>query len=220
MALFLKFEDMVTTGRGNDGLVLGGRPVSDAELGKLLGQHEKTIGKHRRRLKNKGYIELKRTPIGYSITVKKSKKVVWRQWSQNAPSREQNAPSREPFGSALETDRLPAGAKSLHPDQTVSVHKQDKAASQPANDVWIFLKIAPCGPPQFQRLLENRWASRTGERSSILIGETIDRWVAATGDKPHQAGQLFQALHQLRDQEKRASSPLKIHVLTPEEIPA
>ena len=47
--LFLKLEDMVTAGDGTDGLVWGGRPVTDQSLANELGKHRKTIAAWRRR---------------------------------------------------------------------------------------------------------------------------------------------------------------------------
>lgn len=169
---------MVTTGKGNDGLVLGGRPVSDEHLGGLLGIHEKTIGKHRRRLKTQGYIDWKRTPIGYAITVKKSKKWVWiqnRTRSQTAPSRSRNATSREPNGSALETDRLPPGAETLHPDQT----KQDRSRTKDAaatSECWKAIgEKLPLGTKPFQEIWEFLFSHKNGEPLSEAMERAILR---------------------------------------------
>jgi hypothetical protein len=108
LALFLKLEDMVTSGKGTDGLVFGGQPVTDERLARTLGIHAKTAGKQRRNLQAGGYIECIRSPIGYRITVRKSKKWVWIQCgrrSQNATSGSEMAPGIERTGSRLGTKR-------------------------------------------------------------------------------------------------------------------
>lgn len=75
--LFLLYEDKVTKGEGKDGVVLGGRPVTDGEMAKELGLHQRTAAEHRLRLAKHGYIATKRTGRGYVVSVKKSKKVLW-----------------------------------------------------------------------------------------------------------------------------------------------
>jgi hypothetical protein len=93
------------------------------------------------------------------------------------------------------------------------------------DSVWSFLEIQPCGPPSFRSLLNSRWASRNGQKASVLIGETIDSWEVAEGEKLRRAPQLFRSLAKLRQREKQEAQkssevPEPIHVLTAEEIPA
>ena len=59
----------------------------------------------------------------------------------------------------------------------------------------------------------------------MLIGETVDAWETAEGEKLRRAPQLFRALAELRQKEKQdATRPREaaepIHVLAAEEIPA
>lgn len=77
--LFLLYEDKVTKGEGKDGIVLGGRPVTDGELAKELGVHPRTVAEHRLRLQKFGYIAAMRTGRGYIVRVRKSKKWLWLQ---------------------------------------------------------------------------------------------------------------------------------------------
>jgi hypothetical protein len=66
---------------------------------------------------------------------------------------------------------------------------------------------------------------RNGDRASVLIGETIDAWEAAEGEKlGRRVPRLFRALAKLPETEKQQTqqasiAALPIHVLTPEEIP-
>jgi len=116
----------------------------------------------------------------------------------------------------------------LAPKKAVEGSRSKAAAAtplKPEDSVWDFLGIGACGPPSFRSLLESRWASRNGERPSVLIGETVDAWETAEGGKLRRAPQLFRALSELRQKEKQeAPGPREtvepIHVLTSEEIPA
>lgn len=88
-----------------------------------------------------------------------------------------------------------------------------------------FSRNPPCGPISFRTLLESRWAAKNSEPRSILIGETVDAWVAAEGEKPRHCAPLFKTLAELRKREKQdgqksSEADEPIHVLTAEEIPA
>jgi hypothetical protein len=56
------------------GFVLGGRPIRDADPAAALGCHVKTVRRWRKRLAEGGYVEIKRTPIGYRYQVINSEK--------------------------------------------------------------------------------------------------------------------------------------------------
>jgi hypothetical protein len=58
------------------GFVLGGSPVTDAKVAAELGLPIKTLARMRKRLVAGGYIAARRTPFGYVIHVRKSKKFV------------------------------------------------------------------------------------------------------------------------------------------------
>ena len=107
-----------------------------------------------------------------------------------------------------------------------SVKQLPAVFSKPEVSVWGFLKIRPCGPESFRTLIESQWASRNGELVSVLIGETVDTWEAAEGQKLRRTPQLFRALAQLRRKEQASHEQASveqfhpIRVLTAEEIPA
>lgn len=71
--LELLLEDLVTTGEGEDGLVLGSRPVCDHELAARLGLSRKTIARYRATLAGR-YIVSRRKAGGHIYRVLKSKK--------------------------------------------------------------------------------------------------------------------------------------------------
>ena len=99
--LFLLYEDWVTTGEGTDGLVRGGRPVTDAEPARQLGVHPQSVREQRLRLEKHHYILATRTGHGYIIRVRKSKKWLWfqavKRWTRlpSATTRQPQAVSDE-----------------------------------------------------------------------------------------------------------------------------
>jgi hypothetical protein len=97
--LLLDLENMVTEGEGEDGTVLGGKPISDAELGRRLGVHFKTAHEWRKRLEKHNYITCRRSRFGTRIVVHKSKKwALLRSWKQRKPDR---SPAQIPAKQAL-----------------------------------------------------------------------------------------------------------------------
>ena len=80
-ALFLHYEDRVTTGKGTTGYVLGLKEITDEEP-RRLGFDVSVIGRHRRRLAKFRYITTERGRNGYKIKVLKSKKWILIQVNQ------------------------------------------------------------------------------------------------------------------------------------------
>ena len=106
-----------------------------------------------------------------------------------------------------------------------AVKQQPAAAPAQEDSVGDFLEISPCGPISFRTLLESRWSTKNGEPRSVLIGETVDAWEVAEGEKLRRAAPLFKALGALRREERqgtrKADGPAApIHTFRPEEIPA
>jgi hypothetical protein len=101
--------------------------------------------------------------------------------------------------------KIPTGRKEssyvIKTQQTQHKH----AAAAAGDHVWKFLEIAPCGNPEFQRLLESCWESRNGEAPSVVIGRCLDAWqdVAGPGDEWKKGlPQLFRAVAVLRKNER------------------
>ena len=67
-------DKMTSIGEDGIGKILGGKPIKPIEVYKELGISERTYWTWLARLKNKGYINTKRTSYGCVITVNKAKK--------------------------------------------------------------------------------------------------------------------------------------------------
>jgi hypothetical protein len=90
--LFLWYIDKTTKEKTNGsgdtlGAVLGGMPCRDSDAASALGVSTRQIGRWRTHLAEKNYIETTRTPVGYSIRVKKSKKWVGKGSDKNVVSK-------------------------------------------------------------------------------------------------------------------------------------
>ncbi len=168
--LFLKLEDLVTTGSGTDGIVSGGKPVTDEELAKGMGLHRKTVFEYRQRLVKHGYITTTRAPNGLIIRVRKSKKWSWiqaRRKSQTVTSgRSQPVTGMEPIPAGMEPNGSRDGATRLHADQTKrdeAVTKRDGGAqpAAPLKEAWKVLGLSsPIGNVWFQNDWQEFWSAQ------------------------------------------------------------
>ena len=229
---FLWLLDAITEERDGLGVVLGGVPVKAKRIAADLCIDEKTILRHLETLEHGRYIQRRRTAYGYVFEVCNSRK--FGIWSPSKRS-DKNVLSE---GVRSDKNESQIGQKCPNRSDKNVTNKEDAAvdaaknaaSSQPAvkpnpkDSVWEFLSITPCGPIPFRTLLESRWVSRNGEPRSVLIGETVDAWEAASG-KLRLAAPLFRALDKLRRNERQAPrQPVEasepIHVLSAEEIPA
>ena len=112
-ALFLHYEDRVTTGKGTTGYVLGLKEITDEEP-KRLGFDVATIGRHRRRLEKFGYITTKRGKKGFEIKVRKSKKWIKIQVNQGKSAVGQGK-SALPTGKSAVPQGRSVRSKQLYP---------------------------------------------------------------------------------------------------------
>ena len=212
------------------GIVLGGKPIKDSVIGRHFGITTKTVARFREVLIAGRYIETRRTPCGYRYTVLKSKKFgIWgsKRSDRTVQSGGKEIGQKRLISTPEIRKNCPVGS-----DKTVrnkedhavdhAVKQQPAPTLKPQEEVWGFLGINPCGPISFRVLLESRWASRNGHRPSDVVGETVDAWEAAEGEKLRKTPQLFKALSELRQREKqetRAPEAKPIRTLTAEEIP-
>ena len=196
---FLWCLDRVTADVDGWGIILGGKPVKDIEIGSQLGIHLNTVSADREKLLEGHYISAKRTPYGFVYRVRNSRKFgVW------GKKRSTTSCGSDPQLSVDPDPQDPVETKkTMQLDHAVDAAGKPKDwPPSPEDSVWTYLKISPCGPTPFRVFLESRWKSRNGGPYSILIGETLDAWEAAEGQVPPRCRPLFQALSALRQQEQ------------------
>jgi len=217
--LYLWCLDRITYEQGGVGHVLGGSPVKVEKIVEELGRSPRALRRDFKRLRSR-YLNLRWTPFGYVIGVLNSRKFgIWKPLDSPATSGEARGKSGE---AVTENGRSKEDTAVAAVD--TAVKQQPAAFPKPKDSVWGFLEIKPCGPISFRTVLESRWASRNGDRPSVLIGETIDAWETANREKLPRAARLFAGLSKLRYREKETQTQVKIgepiHSLTAEEIPA
>ena len=227
-ALFAKFEDMVTAGVGSDGLVGGGKPVTDKELACALGLHQKTISEHRLRLSEYGYIDVKRTPHGHVIRVRKSKKWALIQQRRNSPKakreKEPNGPISsevmEPIPPVMEPNGSSDRAIRLHVDQTVVGLTKDVvgAAATSEENLWKGIGLnLPAGTPEFQA----SWKFYFEHRNGASLSEAMERCIQnRQGKRLSVPPTFYAAKRRVEERESGKPEPEPIRTLTAEEIPA
>jgi hypothetical protein len=222
---FLWCLDKVTQERNGIGSVFGGVPVKLLRIAGDLQSGEHSVRRHLDQLEAGGYIRRRRTPYGFVIEVLNSWKFeVWhsRENVKNGrslpPKERQKRPVR-PSNMADLTVKNGRNKEDAAVDATGNA-----AATPPASSAWTFLGIEPCGPLSFRQLLESRWASRSGEPPSGVLGETVDAWEAANEERLPRAARFFIALAKIREREKEhaaaATQEESIKTFRPEEIPA
>lgn len=204
--------------------------VTFADLALTLGLHKQSVHKAARELRPY-FIDWKAATNQHSVTVftiQRYKSI--RDFAVSRRTHSKNLPYEKITQRVDSTLTAPPvdESKDSHlpvPNKLEKLDNKAAAAFLPKteNSVWSFLGISPCGPSPFRSLLESRWASRNGERVSLLIGETVDAWETADGGKLRGVRDLFRALARLREAEKetkpQTGSGEPIHVITPEEIP-
>jgi hypothetical protein len=179
--LFLKLEELVTGGEGQDGKVLGGRPVTDAWIGEKLGLHRNVILRYRQRLAKHKYIEVSRTPHGYITRVRKSKKwALIRQRREARKEAESDAPRPNITGPSDAPNPCSDAPNRVHVEKMyIERNREAKAAaasSAPLNPWKALGTDLPMGVPRFQALWGHYFSAAKNENP---LSEAMERCIQA-----------------------------------------
>jgi hypothetical protein len=101
------------------GLVLGGMPVRDCEVATVFGCSRRIAFEWRQHLQSQGYIDAKRTPYGYVIKVKNSKKWDPERSAKVAGTCEPNVHQRSTDSSQRSTDSSQRCELNVHLIKTI-----------------------------------------------------------------------------------------------------
>jgi hypothetical protein len=163
--LELLLEDMVSSGQGDDGIVLKGQPVCDRELAARLGVSERTIARYRGTLVGH-YIIAERKSTGYVYRVLKSKKWALIRQSRSdklVQSDQTNLSSQAASDRTQTVKRSDTNGRSNKETKPGLIEKQQQAAPTTLREPWKVLGVqSPIGHPQFQNDWEEWWHSSTG----------------------------------------------------------
>jgi hypothetical protein len=184
------------------GIVLGGKPITDGQIGKHYGISPKTVARFREVLIEQKYIDCQRTPYGYRYTVRKSKKFgIWSE--KRTQKRSDNIVQSEGVEIGQLCPERSDNSVRNKEDHAVdhAVKQQPAALPKQEDSVWNVLGIDPCGPASFRTLLDSCWSTRNGNLPSVAIGTALDAWEDTQGAKPPRCARLFRALSELRKRE-------------------
>lgn len=180
----------IPSGDGSfNGIVLGGKPICDEDTAGSFGCSMRTTRRWRERLARYGYIAQKRTPIGYVIIVKKSKKWPERS-SKNVRSdrtkmsshseselpimSDQNyqvCPIRTTDHVLSNIDRAVQGSDRAVEEETAtaSFRENPKLQTKDTHPSWAAIGQRPFGPSKFRQV----WETIYGEQSEDLLTSEV-----------------------------------------------
>jgi hypothetical protein len=182
-------KEVPTPDGRRDGIVLGGKPIRDEDTASAFhGQcTERTTRRWRQRLARFGYISQKRTPVGYVIRVKKSKKWAHLQASEGKSERPKmadhseselpnvadqtarNARSELPnVADPIKTLQLQDRDRAVE-DATAAVSEKAKTERNP--EAWEAVGIDPCGSLKFVLAWESIYRDRLDDESLSVTME-------------------------------------------------
>ena len=119
-------DKMTSVDESGVGKILGGKPIKSEDIAKELGVSRRYISTHLIRLSKTGYLNTKRTPYGYSITVNKAKK----RFSQKAEMEQKGTSVGTKGNIQMEQKGTSVGTKGNIQMEQNSTNKEDKTFRQ------------------------------------------------------------------------------------------
>ena len=137
--LFGTLIDKVTKEENEKGYVLGGKPITYADLEKEMPLTRRQYVRHIEILRDNGYISTKKTPHGLIIVINKSKKFAIRKRDTKVTTSSPEAPIKSP---ASDNNDSPDGTETSHVSiDTKDDNKGTEDTSRPneSQNLWIIL---------------------------------------------------------------------------------
>jgi len=128
---FIWLINKVTKEEKGIGMVLKGKPIKVVELSKDLKRSYSTILRHLKQLEKHGYINLKRCPYGFVVTINNSKKFATRYSNNDISGYGKNDISEKPDIAKLEArhsnnDKSRYSKSDINKEDTKHIYKTDK----------------------------------------------------------------------------------------------
>jgi len=209
------------------GKVLGGKPIKIGEIVETMkGSTYTGVRRQLGTLEEHGYISRRRTPYGFAIEVRNSRK--WGIWTpKESGQKGQSLPLETGQKSQSDGERVAKKAtqscqKSQNKENT-AVHssketQQEAATASGFLNPWKVLgSDLPMGSPRFQKIVEHYFATRNGEPLSEAMERAIQR-ANKTGVKVPPP--FFDAKRAVERREaEELASPADVERLELEELP-
>jgi hypothetical protein len=157
------------------GKVLGGKPIKIAEIVQTVkGSTYKGIRRQLDALEEQGYISRRRTPYGFVIEVRNSRK--WGIWIPKETSpKGQSLPIESGQKGQSEADRVDKKGTEIAPrgqnKENTTVPSSKETQQKAAAELWTVLGIAAQKmPPAFRELCEQLYATKNGQPLCEFVG--------------------------------------------------
>jgi hypothetical protein len=167
------------------GKVLSGRPIKIGEIvGTMKGSTYKGVRRQLDTLEEQGYISRRRTPYGFVIEVRNSRK--WGIWKSKETGQKgqslsvETGQKRQSDGERVDKKGTQTGQKGQNKEDT-AIHssketQQEAAAALDPVTLWRVLGgDLPMGSTRFQKIAEHYFATRNDEPLSEAMERTIQR---------------------------------------------
>lgn len=212
--VFLWLIDRIPKNSEQDGVgkVLGGRPVKISEIVETMrGATYRGVRRQLDALEELGYIARRRTPYGFVVEVRNSRK--WNIWKPKETGQKGQSLQGETGqkGQSGEERVAKKGAQSGQKGQNkedTAIHssketQQKAAASSPDRRLWNELGISAMAmrslSPAFRELCEGLYAARGSQTLNELAGLCMDLWQEQGGKIP---APFAKAAAELRERRK------------------
>ncbi len=213
--------------RDGVGMVLGGRPIKISEMVETMkGSSYKAVRRQLDILEEQGYISRRRTPYGFVVEVRNSRK--WGIWSpkENAP-KGQSLPVESGQKGQSPDERLPKKGTEIAPQgqnkENTAVHSsketQQKEAPLGKSKLWEELGVRPGSLlPALRELFEGLYSTKGNQPIRELLSLGLDMWRDQGNKIPPQ---LARAAAELRkhEKQKKATAYAKPELPELEELP-
>lgn len=198
--------DRITEEVDGVGRVLGGKPIKIGEIVETMrGATYKSVRSQLDTLEEQGYISRRRTPYGFVIEVRNSRK--WGIWTpKESVQKGQSLPSETSRKGQSDAKRLPLQGAEIAPtgrNKEDSTEHSSKETQQKAavSEFWTSTGLNPARlPAEFRSLCESLVPTRDGQTLGEFMGVCMDGWEALGAKR--QPREFVQAANAIRGREK------------------
>ena len=166
---FFWFIDHTTEEADGVGKVLGGKPITYADLAADLGVSQRTVAEHCKRLAREEYIRMNRTPYGFQVQVLKSKKFFQKRVEETCRSGGERV---EEIGRSEWKKSVGRVEETCRSNKTLQDNTVDRG--NPSLEEWKALGTnTPIGKEIFRQTWKLTYSNRNGEPISEVMEKTI-----------------------------------------------
>jgi hypothetical protein len=211
---FVWLIDKITEEVGGKGIVLGGAPVKIERIAAELDRCGRTVRRNLDRLQDENYIERTRTPYGFTIRVRNSRKFqIWsgKEIGKNGRSLPVESGRKCPVSLTKMSDLSDKNVRNKE-DAAVDATVDAAAGRLPAKSpLWNLVGLRPENLPlEFVRLCEGLFLAKGGQSLAEFVGVCMDSWQVLGNKIP---GPFARAATTLRERQRIEPQPKPLEFL-------